>query len=395
MLSQPVNSTVVAHNLRAERRFWHDDDRHPLSLGCTRCPDQGTCGGIRVEHAIFDCLKLCCKNPENCGAVCRNAPEEFAHRVREVGGFSFDNVPRAAILSAPKLPTVVPMLFHGNRREAAFKAASAVCLPLYRVIQRHDGSTRYTNRRNLARGYKIAPDTPIILTGTAQDAPLERWWSLGSQRRDVIRALRRLDIALVTTPNFSLFIDQPRWDDLHSMKRIALVYEEFLSEGLPAALHVNARTEWDWHRWRDFIAARPEVTHIAFEFATGAGRAKRIDWHTHQLVRLASAVRHPLHLVVRGGSNVLPKLHKAFSAITLLETSVFLKTVKRCRAILTASGSVSWHPCRTAETEMLDSVLAKNWQVVAVYYDRLLNFQTLISGRPHVYFSEAADLQCG
>jgi hypothetical protein len=92
-----------------------------------------------------------------------------------------------------------------------------------------------------------------------------------AQRRDAIRALRSLGVTLVTTPNFSLFIDQPRWDDLHSQKRIMIVHEEFLSEGLPAALHVNARTERDWERWTEYIAARPELTHIAFEFATGAG----------------------------------------------------------------------------------------------------------------------------
>lgn len=53
---------------------------------------------------------------------------------------------------------------------------------------------------------------------------------------------------MVTTPNYSLSIDQPRWDDLHSLKRIAIVHEEFLNEGLPAALHVNARTDKDWER---------------------------------------------------------------------------------------------------------------------------------------------------
>jgi hypothetical protein len=371
MLNQPDPPTMTARNPSNERRFWHNGARNTSSLGCTLCPDRKLCGGIQVERALFDCLGLCCRNPENCDAVCRNKPEEFARRVREVAGFSFDNVPRAPVLNPPKLPNLVPIMFHGDRREAMFTAPPAVCLPLYRVIQRHDGSTRHINRRNLAKNYRIPMSMPIILTGTARDASLERWWSLGSQRREVIQALRALDIALVTTPNFSLFIDQPRWDDLHNMKRIALVHEEFLSEGLPAALHVNARTEHDWCRWRDYIAARPEVTHIAFEFATGAGWADRMDWHANQLIQLASAIERPLHLVVRGGGNVLPTLREAFSAITCLETSTFLKTVKRQRATVTASGVVSWHPSPTGRTEMLDALLTSNWEVVAASYDRL------------------------
>jgi hypothetical protein len=118
---------------------------------------------------------------------------------------------------------------------------------------------------------------------------LERWWLFGSDRVEAIRALKKLNISLVTAPNYSLFTDQPRWDDLHSMKRIALVHQEFLNEGMPAALHVNARTERDWERWREFIVARPEITDLAFEFATGAGWAGRLDWHAEQLSHLAAA----------------------------------------------------------------------------------------------------------
>ena len=59
-------------------------------------------------------------------------------------------------------------------------------------------------------------------------------------------------------------------DDLHSIKRIALVRSEFLDEGLPAALHVNGQSEADFKRWTDFLVARPEVTDVAYEFITGA-----------------------------------------------------------------------------------------------------------------------------
>ena len=262
------------------------------------------------------------------------------------------------------MPKLVPTLFHGKKRIEPFTASPAACLPLYEVIHRQDGHARYADRSGLADGFKLSLDTQVILTGTAPDAPLERWWALGgSERRTGVRALRNLGITLVTTPNFSLFTDRPRWDDLHSMKRIALVHEEFLSEGLPAALHVNARTDRDWSRWQDYIRARPEVTHIAFEFATGAGYGDRIQWHANHLLRLAKAVDRPLHLVVRGGGRVMPELMNAFSDITLLETSVFVKTIKRQRAALTAGGRVHWKTSPTDANEPLDTLLAENWHV--------------------------------
>jgi hypothetical protein len=235
-------------------------------------------------------------------------------------------------------------------------------------MRRHDGNARYKDLQDVANGFQFSPSSSVILRGADVDRPLERWWSLGPERLDVIRALRDLGVALVTTPNFSLFTDQPRWDDMHSMKRIALVHEEFLRGGVPAALHLNARTDRDWERWREYISARPEVTHVAFEFATGAGWPRRIEWHADQLAQLAAAVGRPLHLIVRGGNKVLPNLVKAFSDITVLETTTFFKTMNRQRAGLTGTGAVGWVSSPTPVGETLDNFLAENWQVVAGSY---------------------------
>ncbi len=92
------------------------------------------------------------------------------------------------------------------------------------------------------------------------------------------------------------------------MKRIAIVHWEFLDEGLPAALHVNGRTETDFRRWAAFVADRPEITLLAYEFATGTGRAGRRGQHAAWLVDLARQVGRPLAIVVRGGADVLPAL---------------------------------------------------------------------------------------
>ena len=367
MLMPAEGLIELPRNARAERGLWHDSRLTP-SLGCTACPNRKVCGGLQVESPVFDCLSFCCGKPEKCDAVCRNKPQEFARRVWEIGGFSLDNVARAAVLSTPRLPKLVPELFHGDNRKRPFDAGPAVCLPLYKVMRRHDGNARYKDLQDVANGFQFSPSSSVILRGADVDRPLERWWSLGPERLDVIRALRDLGVALVTTPNFSLFTDQPRWDDMHSMKRIALVHEEFLRGGVPAALHLNARTDRDWERWREYISARPEVTHVAFEFATGAGWPRRIEWHADQLAQLAAAVGRPLHLIVRGGNKVLPNLVKAFSDITVLETTTFFKTMNRQRAGLTGTGAVGWVSSPTPVGETLDNFLAENWQVVAGSY---------------------------
>jgi len=364
MLIQPSKSvpTSLPHGTQ---RLWNDSEMFTPSLGCAKCPDKGICGGLAIESDLFDCLNFCCGNPSRCDVVCRNKPQEFAQRVREVNGFSLVNVPRADPLLVPELPPLVPVVFHGNKRAMTFTGPEVFCLPMCKVVEARAAAVRFKNPQHLRDAFRLEPSAKVILTGTATDPSLERWWSFGECRVDAIRALQALGISLVTTPNYSLFTDQPRWDDLHSMKRIALVHQEFLKAGMPAALHVNARTERDWDRWGEFIASRPENPHIAFEFGTGAGWAGRIQWHAEQLVKLRIAADRPLHLIVRGGITVLPRLFAIFDKVTLLETSIFHKTMRRKAAFQRSDGAVRWKHAPTAQDEALDALLTHNWTVVS------------------------------
>lgn len=71
--------------------------------------------------------------------------------------------------------------------------------------------------------------------------------------RDAVRRLRSIGVEMVTTPNFSLFVDGPRWDDLHSIKRIPNTHA---GHGLsrPASASRSGRVAvWD--------GCLPDVTH--------------------------------------------------------------------------------------------------------------------------------------
>lgn len=361
---------ALSRSHRKERRLWHDEARNPPCLGCASCPERALCGGLRLELRSFDCLDFCCKDPSNCDRVCRNNPD-YVDRVREIGSFDLSEVPRARAVAAPDLPPVVPMIFHGSARAARF-APPAAALSLYQMIDRRTGEPRHPSHEALCAAYGIAPGTPLVLTGTNRDRPLERWWALGgARRRTVIRAARAAGVVAATTPNFSLFLDRPRWDDLHAMARIAIVHWEFLDEGLPAALHVNGRTEADFQRWTAFLADRLEITQVAYEFATGTGWAGRQERHATWLIGLARNISRPLDIVVRGGIDVLPELAKAYARTTVLDTNVFMKTVMRQRAIPTNNGAQpTWRPSPTPLGAPLDELLADNLAVVEGWLGR-------------------------
>lgn len=208
-----------AQRLRRERKLQHHQGPDQPPLGCTICPDRRVCGGLRTRATIFDCLGSCCGSKAECDRVCPNSPA-YVDRVREIDGFDLLNVPRAPRLQAPLLPKAVPVIFHGGGRERTF-SAKTVALPLSALVNVRQGTAKYTDARNLREAFHLRDDCTIILTGIDQDARIEKWWGLGAERRRaIIGGLLIAGVSLVTTPNFSLFVDRPRWDDLHSIKRI-------------------------------------------------------------------------------------------------------------------------------------------------------------------------------
>jgi len=371
-----LQETPPPRSLSRERRLWQVTDQLISPLGCGSCPEQSICGALRIKTPVFDCLDFCCRNPKNCDNVCRSHPD-YVDRVREVGGFSLETVPRGPAIAGPLLPRIVPMIFHGSRRDLTF-APPAVALSLYQMFDRRDGRLRFASREALCASYRIAGPTEVILSGTDCDASVERWWGLEErQRRRMIQGLHRIGVALVTTPNYSMFTDVPRWNDLHAIKRIALVHHELICEGVAAALHINGRTETDFRRWADFVNIRPEVTHLAYEFTTGTRWAGRREQHVAWLCELANAIKRPLHLIVRGGAEIVPELARAFSVITVLETVSFIKTMMRHRAESNGNSHLRWISEPTSLGAPLDVLFAHNIAVVRARLEQLTAGQSL------------------
>jgi hypothetical protein len=341
------------------RKKWHNEHLNVPSMGCSICPEYKTCGGLRVSRPLFWCLDYCCRNPKSCDVVCRKSPK-FVDYVREIGGFDLSTVARAPLLARPSLARAVPLLFHGNSRRSPLKTQT-VALPFARMFDRRTGQARFTSRADLCDAFKIHPLTTVLLSGTDSDPPIENWWQIGRDNRlKVIRVLRDLGVVLATSPNYSLFVDQPRWDDLHSMKRIGIVHSEMLNEGFQAALHVNGRTETDFQRWTEFLRSRSEIQILAYEFATGTGWIGRREIHVEWLTKLASDVGRPLDIIIRGGVELIPALARAFAHVTFIDTSAFMRTMKRRRVVLTEGGKLLWRAAPTQVGAPLDDLLNEN-----------------------------------
>jgi len=308
---------------------------------------------------VFDCNDFCsCADPALCDTVCRNKPDTFFERYLEIGGFDLESTPKVPALSSPSLPPVIPLIGHKYSRQAVLNEP-VVAVPLYELFHMGSGQPLVRTRAELAARFRITEEAVVIASGVDRDIKLEAWWAF-ADRALVHATLRNLGVALVTVPNFSLFLNVPRPDNLHSMKRIALSWAELMAARIPAALHLNARTDRDYARWMRFVRERHEVEIVAFEFGTGAGAPNRIDWHVDRLCRLADAADRPLTLVVRGGARVLQRLRRHSAHVVLIETDAFARTLKRRRAELTEGGRQRWPRISTSKGAPIDDLLAHN-----------------------------------
>ena len=340
-------------------RLWDDADRHPRSLGCDKCKEKERCGGVHTAAGLLDCFDLCtCADRQSCDMVCRNNPHLFVRRLQEVGGLGFENAPRSQPLPVPSLPRIIPHIDHKYSRTGPLDEP-VVAVSLYEMVDLARAKLHVQSRDELAERFLIPASAKIVVSGVGQDPKIERWWELPN-RAELLGNLYQLGTTLITAPNYSVFTDVPRTDNLYAMKRSLLVWTEMASAGIPAALHINGRTERDYARWGELIASRPEIDILAFEFATGAGWARRIDWHVEQLSSLAAMVGRPLMLVIRGGGRKLSELRTQFAHVSLIDTDAFAKTLRRRRAYFSDDERLRWRKFPTALGQPLDELLAHN-----------------------------------
>lgn len=309
-----------------ERRRLQQNESYSIGLGCTGCADRGFCGGINIP-GLFSCLNLCCEAPESCDFVCPEDLPEFIRQINELGDLDLNSVPRAVPVDIPRLPLYAPIIYHGSANRRRLLTAEAVAISLMQLIDFRTGRCKFASYEEVCQKFGIALGAKIIVTGVADDLPLEKYWI--ARTPAFMKELTILGLSIVTTPNFSTYLNAPRWTDLSNIKRTLICWEELVKVGMPTSLHLNGRTSFDWQRLTEWVAERDEVQSVAFEFATVEETRKELC--AERLVLLASAVPRRLQLVVRGGIDYLPRLSGYFD-IVYLDADPFIMACRRSKA---------------------------------------------------------------
>jgi hypothetical protein len=332
---------------------WREDLTLPPALGCPQCPDFGRCGGLRIEAAAMDCTAFCdCETPESCDRACRKNPH-FVERCLEVDSLDLLALPSSGSTTVPLLYGHAPLVYHGSSRQSPCTSA-IVAVPLFALFRR-TGEPKFSTRNALLEHFKVSSDACIVASGTDRDGPLERWWEMSHElKQRIFDNLRTLEIALITSPNYSVFNNVPYWDNEHNQKRGALSWTEFMAAGVPAALHLNCHRDYDYRRYGMLLRGRPDIQVISVEFGTGMGHPSRVNFHLEQLSKLARELGRPIGIVVRGGLALLPAIASAYSSVLFVDTEPFVKTLRRQRGVLDNDVRVQWRSEPTEESAFLD-----------------------------------------
>lgn len=339
------------------RGYWHLPDA-TLCIGCLSCREYDLCGGLKIDRAVYSCMDFCtCAEPSKCDIPCPNNPSVFVGRMREVETYSLDNISPAPSVKHKSLPNAIPILY-GKASRRSLLNCEAVAIRLRDLFSARTGKPRFKNRRDLADRFCFSHDAKVVVVGVSEDNYLELYWER-ARSNGFPACLHDLDPALVTTPNFSVFSNVPRWADMHSVKRIAICWHEMASAGLPTSVHVNARTPHDYLRWTKFLIEHEEIQSVAFEFGTGAGIPARTPWHLKMLKMLGTGTRSRLKLILKGGRAHLGALSNYYRQVIFLDSSPYMKTISR-RMHFEEDGKVSWESVLTLEGQGVEDLLDHN-----------------------------------
>lgn len=351
-----------------------------MLVGCRECGYRAQCGGLDDQQELYGCF-LDCRASGSCDLhdwTCPCKVVQFHHRTAEVGSLSTASIGPLPQPQDISLPMYVPMVRHGHSRRQRLAVEVAALSP-FDLLGLAEGkyTPNVSSREHLLKRLRLSARARIMLVSVAKDPPLERYWHY-RREHETTALLARLGPLAMTVPNFSFFLNAPRPHTLWNIKRMLLVAEEISAAGIPAIIHLNAVTTADWKFWTQFLRERPQIKFVAKEFQTGLKNPRLADAALSSLRALQDTLGRAIHPVIIGGRRLVPECARMFENFTIVDSTPFMKTVKRQLAYLQTDGDVGWVPAPTPSGTPVDQLLSANIRT----YEMSL---ALAAGRLHIH----------
>lgn len=246
----------------------------------------------------------------------------------------FDNISRRLLrqtegCSINRLP---PVILEGIRLKETFEIPPR---PLFAVslntLLTKAGNVRYSGDPiQLREKLRLRSDARLILLGTGGDRRLEKFWS-SAERKSKWEQLRSFGFDLATTFTFSVWGNDPRFDQIYNQDRNYATYDLITSWGLPTIPFLFCATREDYDAATAWLSSHSYISTIAV-LAQFYSRGKAFDNFMLDVDDFLLRVDRPLQLVVVGVSSLtrIRDLQNRYGAenVSIVTTQPIYKAMK-------------------------------------------------------------------
>lgn len=228
---------------------------------------------------------------------CRSQQELRRRVIQQLGGIDF-SWPRPVTHHDPgDLPIHLPVLVQAYPEPLRLPW---VVLHGGRVFGITGRTITPKHRSGLRDTYRLSPSTRLALELYVEDRVLDGLWA---ERSRLIPELGELGLDLILSPNFSVWRDASRFEQLVQQRRSFAFYHELREAGLPAIPDVGwSRFEPDGRLWAEWINGQPDL-HAVSIFC--GGRKIHAEQRAHRetvedIALFHGAVRREVAFVIGG-----------------------------------------------------------------------------------------------
>jgi Domain of unknown function (DUF4417) len=182
----------------------------------------------------------------------------------------------------------------------------------------------------------LAPDQQAVLACYGEDPLIEAYWTWRKARR-LAEQVAAQEWDLVLAPNFSVYGNQPRAEQLINMRRSLLAASEFSSAGLAAVPNVYWYRLEDLRRWSEWVAGTGPPA-IAINAQTMRSARDWDTWLYPGLCWLAGSLPAGLPIIMTGLSRParISQVAALFSGLIVVSQNPY--QYAQHGAVMTAAG---------------------------------------------------------
>ncbi|HAT4356511.1 TPA: DUF4417 domain-containing protein, partial [Clostridium perfringens] len=202
------------------------------------------------------------------------------------------------------LPIYIPIMPDKIKENFNFKANKNI-IAVHGEFFLNAAGSKITGAYN--PGFKAALNLKEDLSGILEfyikDRTLEGFWD---NRKSIYKELKHQDFLGIIAPNFSVYEDAPRLEHIYNIQRSKTIYNEMISECLPAIPDISWYSKEDLNLWIKEINAN-NIKTIAFSFMNVDTRLKASNSWKHYLLGfkiLNFKIPKDVQIIVAGISSI-------------------------------------------------------------------------------------------